>query len=107
MLKIIKKPETAKTTADSANAAEDKGSGKTTSKALVSEGFATLQGFPPMCIVSLEVGYSHKLPSEDWIKVGIKLDIPAEYKDIDKVFAYVKEWTDAKLNAAVEEITAG
>ncbi len=106
MLKIIKKPAAEKPVAEDAAPAE-KTSGKI-SKATVKE-MSAVEGMamlPPMCVVSLEVGYSHKLPSEDWIKVGIKLDVPAKYEDIDKVFAYAKEWTDEKLNAAVAEITA-
>jgi hypothetical protein len=105
MLKIVKKPPAeAKAEASPAEPKEGK-----TSKASVKaiEGAAMLESFPPMCVVSVEVGYSHKLPSEDWIKVGVRLDIPCKYEDIDKMYDYAKGWTDAKLNASVEEITAG
>jgi hypothetical protein len=111
VLKIIKKPaapvEDIKK-ADKAAAAD--GSGNTagaTSKSSVKEiGPATLMAQEPMCMVSLMVGYSHKLPNEDWVKIEIKLEIPAKHEDIDKAHDYIKEWTDAKLNDKVTEILA-
>lgn len=102
MLKIVKKPAAE---AKAEVPAEVKGEPKagTTAKSSVTE----FSAIPLMSVVSIEVGYSHKLPNEDWVKVGIRLDVPAKNEDIDKVYAYAKEWTDGKLSAAVEEITSG
>lgn len=100
VLKIIKKPAEAK--------AEDKAVDKAekNTKAVVSEGQTGFTAIAPMCMVGITVQYSHKMPNEDWVKVGIKLEVPAEHAKIDEVYNYVKEWTDTKLNAAVAEITA-
>ncbi len=100
MLKIVKKPSTAETAVAGAQA----GTNQIPSIAKVSEG--TLLGTIPMATVHLQVKYSHKLPSDDWISVEIGLDLPCKHDEIDKMHLYAKDWTDAKLNAAVEEITS-
>ena len=102
MLKIVKKPAAAEATTADANV-KTVGAGQSTSGA---QGMGLLQGQIPMATVHLQVKYSHKLPSEDWISVEIGLDLPCKHDEIDKMHAYAKEWTDAKLNLAVEEITA-
>ncbi len=101
MLKIVKKPSTAETAVAGAQA----GTNQISSIAKVSEG-ATVMGMMPMATVHLQVKYSHKLPSDDWISVEIGLDLPCKHDEIDKMHLYAKDWTDAKLNAAVEEITS-
>ncbi len=107
MLKIVKKPAAP---VEDTKKASDAGEGVAMNKSAGKVAAGELKSFdpiPPMCVVSITVGYSHKLANDDWIKSDIRLDVPAKYEDIDKVFDYVKEWTDAKLNAFVSEVTSG
>lgn len=57
------------------------------------------------CIVGVDLHYTHNLGNYQSARVGVMIQIPCGYTEIDQVYEFAETWADSKLKKQVAALT--
>lgn len=61
----------------------------------------------PTCLVEVGMGYTKNMGDYEFVRVDVKLSMPAYPHEINDVYEHVQTWVDKKLEQVLSELNEG